>query len=289
MKKFAIMMAAVAAIVMGSCDSTPTAKMENEQDSVSYAAGVVLGTNLTQMMQYRMGIDSAYIQDFIRGIKDGMAIGKDTAKFAYVSGMQMGYSIKSQQLKGLSQQLTGSDSVDYINYETFLAAYLAAAKGDSVKMQAEEANIYIMKLLESSESRKAERQFADNKKAGEAFMTEIAKKEGVKPLRDGVYYEVIQEGNGPVAADTSHVSLRYRGTLIDGTEFDKSARDDKDEPTTFAANQVIPGFSAALTSMPVGSKWKVYIPQEQAYGSRQAGQIKPFSALIFEIELVGIK
>ena len=86
---------------------------------------------------------------------------------------------------------------------------------------------------------------------------------------------------------TKYFIVPYKGTLIDGTQFDSSY--DRKEPTTFRANQVIKGWTEALTMMPVGSKWELYIPQDLAYGAREAGQIKPFSTLIFEVELVGIE
>ena len=94
-------------------------------------------------------------------------------------------------------------------------------------------------------------------------------------------------GRGEIPADTCKVKVNYKGTLIDGTEFDSSYK--RNEPATFRANQVIKGWTEALTMMPVGSKWELYIPQELAYGSRESGQIKPFSTLIFEVELVGIE
>ena len=100
-------------------------------------------------------------------------------------------------------------------------------------------------------------------------------------------YKIIKEGNGDVPTDSSKVKVNYKGTLIDGTQFDSSY--DRKEPTTFRANQVIKGWTEALTMMPVGSKWELYIPQDLAYGAREAGQIKPFSTLIFEVELVGIE
>ena len=100
-------------------------------------------------------------------------------------------------------------------------------------------------------------------------------------------YKIIKEGKGAVPTDSSKVKVNYKGTLIDGTQFDSSY--DRKEPTTFRANQVIKGWTEALTMMPVGSKWELYIPQDLAYGAREAGQIKPFSTLIFEVELVGIE
>ena len=116
-------------------------------------------------------------------------------------------------------------------------------------------------------------------------MAENAKKEGVKTLPSGVQYKVIKEGNGPIPADTSRVRLHYEGKTVDGKIFDSSYERGK-EPVEFIVRQNIPGFAEALTHMPVGSTWEVYIPAEQAYGDRDTGKIKPYSALIFKIELV---
>ena len=118
-------------------------------------------------------------------------------------------------------------------------------------------------------------------------MANIAKKAGIKKLANGVYYEVIKEGNGEIPADTSRVEVNYEGKLINDTVFDSSY--ERKSPATFRCNQVIPGWTEALTHMPVGSTWMVYIPQDQAYAEREAGQIKPFSALKFKIELLSIK
>lgn len=141
--------------------------------------------------------------------------------------------------------------------------------------------------METIKNKQLEKTYGDNKKAGEEYLAKIAKAEGVKKLANGVYYKVITEGKGEVPADTSRVKVNYEGKLIDGTVFDSSY--ERKEPTSFRCNQVIPGWTEALTHMPVGSTWEVYIPQEQAYGGREAGKIKPFSALTFKIELLGIE
>ena len=119
---------------------------------------------------------------------------------------------------------------------------------------------------------------------GKGIMT----KEGVVTTPSGLQYKIITKGTGEIPADSSKVKVNYKGTLIDGTEFDSSYK--RKEPATFRANQVIKGWTEALTMMPVGSKWELYIPQELAYGARETGgPIKPFSTLIFEVELVGIE
>ena len=127
----------------------------------------------------------------------------------------------------------------------------------------------------------------DNKKAGEKFMQENAKKPGVKTLPSGVQYKVIKEGTGALPKDTSMVTVNYEGRTIDGKVFDSSYK--RNQPAEMRANQVIKGWTEALVRMPAGSVWEVYIPQNLAYGEREAGEIKPFSALIFKIELLKVK
>jgi len=126
-----------------------------------------------------------------------------------------------------------------------------------------------------------------NKKEGEAFLAENKKKEGVKTLPSGLQYRVIKEGTGksPKAADT--VVCNYRGTLIDGTEFDSSYK--RGEPATFPLNQIIPGWTEALQLMKEGAKWQLFIPANLAYGEQSTGIIGPNSVLIFEIELISVK
>jgi FKBP-type peptidyl-prolyl cis-trans isomerase FklB len=125
------------------------------------------------------------------------------------------------------------------------------------------------------------------KAEGEKFLAENAKKEGVKVLPSGVQYKVIKEGTGAMPKDTSLVKVHYEGKTIDGKVFDSSYK--RNEPADFRANQVIKGWTDALVHMPAGSIWEVYIPQDLAYGERQQGtDIKPFSTLIFKIELIEV-
>jgi FKBP-type peptidyl-prolyl cis-trans isomerase FklB len=154
-------------------------------------------------------------------------------------------------------------------------------------MSVEEASQTAQTKMQIVKAEQREKMYGENKKACQEFMKKIAKKPGVKSLGNGVYYEVITEGKGEIPADTSRVKINYEGKLINDTVFDSSYQ--RGEPTTFRVNQVIPGFTAALTHMPVGSTWTVYIPQEQAYKDGDAGKIKPFSCLIFKIELIGIE
>ena len=125
-----------------------------------------------------------------------------------------------------------------------------------------------------------------NRDKEEKFLAANAKKEGVQVSASGLQYKVITKGTGEIPTASQKVKVNYRGTLIDGTEFDSSYK--RKQPSTFACNQVIKGWTEALTMMPVGSKWMIYIPQELAYGDRESGKIPPFSALVFEVELLEI-
>ena len=177
------------------------------------------------------------------------------------------------------------------NIDDLIAGFIQAIKGDSaaMKMSPREAQQYLQTYFVEAQAREAQ----ENKEAGEKFLAENKTKEGVQTTESGLQYKILTKGNGPIPADTNRVQVNYKGTLIDGTEFDSSYKrkdkNGKSKPATFSPKQVIKGWSEALTMMPVGSKWELYIPYDLAYGSRQSGKIKPFSALIFEVELVGIE
>ena len=130
-------------------------------------------------------------------------------------------------------------------------------------------------------------QYGDSKKEGEDFLAENTKKEGVITTESGLQYEVIKMGDGKKPTANDNVKVHYHGTFIDGTVFDSSV--ERGEPIVFGLNQVISGWTEALQLMPVGSKFKLYIPSDLAYGAQQAGQIPPYSTLIFEVELLGIE
>jgi FKBP-type peptidyl-prolyl cis-trans isomerase len=133
-----------------------------------------------------------------------------------------------------------------------------------------------------------ERQAAENRAEGEAFLTENAQREGVQVTDSGLQYEVLSPGDGPRPEATQTVTVHYRGTLLDGTQFDSSY--DRGEPISFALNRVIAGWTEGLQLMPVGSKYKLYIPSDLGYGERGAGgDIGPNATLVFEVELIDIK
>ena len=153
-------------------------------------------------------------------------------------------------------------------------------------MTQEEAVKYVQEKAEVIKSKSAEATYGANKEAGKKFLVENAKKPGVKQLPSGVQYKVIKEGNGEIPKDTSAVKVNYEGKTIDGKVFDSTYQ--RGEPVTMRANQVIKGWTEVLTRMPAGSVWEVYIPEDQAYGSREQLNIKPFSTLVFKIELISV-
>ena len=142
---------------------------------------------------------------------------------------------------------------------------------------------------QEKEIRAIQKRIADEKRAeGKAWLDANAKKEGVKVTPSGLQYRIIREGNGAVAANDEEVEVKYEGRLIDGTVFDSSYTRNP-QTTSFRPSQVIKGWTEALKMMPEGSEWEVYIPQELAYGERQAGKIPPYSTLIFKREEVKVK
>lgn len=143
-------------------------------------------------------------------------------------------------------------------------------------------------LMMEKQQQLAKEVAAKNKAAGEAFLAENKKKEGVTTTASGLQYKVITKGTGKIPTAQDTVVAHYKGTLITGTEFDNSFK--RNEPATFAVTGVIKGWQEALQIMPVGSKWEIYVPAELGYGDQGAGQvIPPGAALIFEIELISIK
>lgn len=286
MKKISIFMAIAAAASLASCTAqSPKANLKSDLDSLSYSLGMSQTRGLKEYLVGN-GVDTTYMAEFIKGLNEGAS--KTSKKdIAYMTGLQIGQQISGRMMKGVNQELFGSDSTKTISKENFLAGFVAGTLGKGGMMTAEQAQTYAQTAMERVKAKAMEEQFGPNKKAGEKFLAENKTKEGVKTTPSGLQYKVITEGKGAVPADTCNVKVNYKGTLIDGTEFDSSYK--RNESATFRANQVIKGWTEALTMMPVGSKWILYIPQELAYGSREAGQIKPFSTLIFEVELLSIE
>ena len=279
--------AAVAAVMISSCgNSTPRASLKNDVDTMSYAIGMAQTQGLKDYLVGSLGVDTAYMDDFIKGLNEGANAGDNKKKAAYYAGIQIGQQISNQMIVGINHEIFGYDSTKTISLKNFMAGFVAGTTGKGQKMSMEQAQSVAQAKMQEIKAKVAEETYGPNKLAGAKFMAENAKKEGVKTLESGVQYKVIKEGSGPMPKDTSMVKVHYEGRMIDGTVFDSSYT--RGEPVSLRANQVIKGFTEALVHMPVGSTWEVYIPQELAYGEREQGKIKPFSPLIFKIELLGL-
>ena len=289
MKKLSfVAVMAIAAIVFSACgNGTPRASLKTDIDSLSYAIGMAQTQGLKEYLVGRMGVDTAYMDQFIKGRNEGANAGDNKAKAAYYAGIQIGQQISTQMIRGINHDIFGDDSTKTISLKNFMSAFITGTMGKKGLMNVMEAQQLAQVKMEQIKAKSMEDLYGDNKAAGEKYVAEYAKKEGVKKLPGGVLYRVINVGTGALPKDTSNVEVNYEGKTIDGKVFDSSY--DRKQSATFRANQVIPGWTEALTHMPVGSKWEVVIPQEKAYGAREQREIKPFSALIFTIELLGIK
>ena len=279
--------AAVAAIMIASCgNGTPRASLKTDIDTMSYAIGISQTQGLKDYLVGSLGVDTAYMNEFIKGLNEGANAGDNKKKAAYYAGIQIGQQIANRMVKGINFQVFGNDSTKTISLKNFMAGFISATTGKHALMSVDSASILATSMMQSVKAKEMEKTYGPNREAGEKFLAANAKKEGVKMLEKGVQYKVIKEGTGAIPADTSLVEVHYEGRLIDGTVFDSSYK--RGEPTKFRANQVIKGWTEALCHMPAGSVWEVYIPQEQAYGEREQRDIKPFSALIFKIELISV-
>jgi FKBP-type peptidyl-prolyl cis-trans isomerase FklB len=286
MKKLNIFLAValVAAIAFSSCNSNkakmPTLK--TQIDSLNYAFGMANGDGIKN---YYIKGDSAKkaIESLMAGVNEGMKgkVEKENTELTDL-GTKIGTSLKEQKKSGLM-----GDSTLKVDINLIKQGLINGLRGSKVQMLPKDAQEYLQKTMTGLQAKKMEKLYGPNKIAGEKFLAENAKKPGVITTASGLQYEIIKKGNGPLPTDTSNVKVNYHGTLIDGTVFDSSV--ERKEPIVFKTNQVIKGWTEALKLMPVGSKYKLYIPQELAYAGADKGKIKPFSMLIFEVELISIE
>ena len=289
MKKFSFAaLAAISAVMMFACgNGTPKASLKSDIDTVSYAIGMAQTQGLKDYLVGRLGVDTAYMDAFIKGLNEGANAGDDKKRAAYFAGIQIGQQISNQMVKGINHELFGEDSTKTISLKNFMAGFVAGTIGKGGLMTVDSAAQVAQDMMRAIKAKNLEKEFGPNKEAGEKYLADNAKKEGVKVLPSGVQYKVLKEGTGALPKDTSLVKVHYEGKTIDGKVFDSSYS--RNQPADFRANQVIKGWTDALVHMPAGSVWEVYIPQELAYGERQQGaDIKPFSMLIFKIELLEV-
>ena len=247
--------------------------LNNQNDSLNYAFGYLNGD---EVARYILATDTTGEQkkEFIENINKGL---KSNVKNPQIVNMgeQIGKNIKEQEAGGL----IGEESLS-TDFALIKQGFINGLLGYTEEMTGEEAGEYIQNTMNTIK-------YGTVKEEGEKFLAENGLKEGVFTTESGLQYEIIKLGKGKKPSATDRVKVHYHGTLIDGTVFDSSV--DRGEPITFGLNQVIKGWTEGVQLMPVGSKFKFYIPQELGYGAQQAGSIPPYSTLIFEVELLEIE
>jgi FKBP-type peptidyl-prolyl cis-trans isomerase FklB len=288
MKKLSIVaVLAIAAAGFTACGNQgPKANLKTDVDTMSYAIGMAQTQGLKEYLVQSLDVDTTYMAEFIKGLNEGANAGDDKKKAAYYAGIQIGQQIANRMVKGINHEVFGEDSTKTISLKNFLAGFISGTTGKNGLMTPDSAQMVAQRLIQAIKTKEMAKSYGPNKAAGEKFLAANAKKAGVKTLAGGVQYKVLKEGTGAIPSDTSLVKVHYEGRLINDTIFDSSYK--RGEPATFRANQVIKGWTEALTHMPAGSVWEVYIPQELGYGERAQRNIDPFSALIFKIELLEV-
>ena len=253
-------------------------------DTFSYYYGRANTHGLREYLVQRLGVDTAYIEDFLKGFKTSEFSKKDMREKARLAGIEIRKQLEEQILPSSNKQV--NDSVDMLNKELFIEGFRRGISREPWSISMDSTQVLIKKQLDYYTRVNNERKYAANKKAGEDFLVANSMKEGVVVASSGLQYKVLSKGTGAIPKPTDKVSVHYEGRLVDGTVFDSSYQ--RKRPATFAVNQVIQGWIQALTMMPVGSKWEIYVPQELAYAERDQGKIPPFSCLIFTVELLEI-
>ena len=250
-----------------------TIALNTQNDSINYAFGYLNGDEIAR---YVLLLDTTgqLTKDFITNINKGL---KSTVKNPQIVNMgeQIGKNIKAQEAQGLIGE--PSLATDFVLIKQ---GFINGLLGFTEQMDGTQAGEYIQNTMNTIK-------YGTVKEDGEKFLAENALKEGVTTTESGLQYEVIKMGKGKKPAATDRVKVHYHGTLTDGTVFDSSV--ERGEPTSFGLNQVIKGWTEGLQLMPVGSKFRFYIPQELGYGAQAAGSIPPYSTLIFEVELLSIE
>lgn len=249
----------------------------------SYAYGIAQTNGLMGYLVQRLGVDTAYVSYFLSGFDEPVYDEQSKQMKAYTAGKDIRQQVENQIIAQVNKQI--NDSVDLLNKERFVEGFRAAIAGNAT-LTADSAQTISTKQLDYYHAAKMEAKYGKNRIEGEEFLKENAKKDSVVTTKSGLQYKVLTAGTGATPTATQKVKVNYEGRLINGTVFDSSYQ--RKQPATFGCNQVIKGWTEALTMMPVGSKWELYIPQELAYGAREAGKIPPFSMLIFTVELLDI-
>lgn len=250
-------------------------------DTFSYLLGMANSNGLKAYLSQRMGIDTAYVEDFLKGFQQKELTEADKREKARLAGMEIREQVETQVWSNANRQI--DDSVDVLNHEQFIKGFQNGILPVDTTFSMDSAQSLVQKQMAYYHKVKMEKKYGANRVVGEQFLKLNAKQDSVQTTASGLQYKVITMGTGEKPQKTDRVKVDYEGRLIDGTVFDSSYK--RGKPATFPVGQVIAGWTEALCMMPVGSKWEVYVPQELGYGDREQQKIPPFSCLVFTVEL----
>ena len=254
-------------------------------DTFSYAYGKANTQGLKLYLSQRMGIDTTYMDDFMKGFEQMALTETDKKEKARLAGIEIRAQLENQILPAANRQI--DDSVQVLVKQRFVDGFKDGIMQANMYITMDSTQKLVRKQMDYYHNVKMEKKYGANRLAGEEFLKLNAKKDSVQTTPSGLQYKVITMGTGEKPQPTQKVKVNYEGRLIDGTVFDSSFKHGK--PVTCPCNQVIKGWTEALCMMPVGSKWELYVPQQLAYGDREQGKIPPFSTLVFTVELLSIE
>ncbi len=293
MKKTIYAVAAATMLICSqACNNVPKADLTGEVDSLSYSIGVTqCDVRLKDMLNMQFEIDSTNYNALIKGfLKGANTTNKD--KIAEAIGFQLGMQFGESALERNSAYFFSGDTTKLLNKDAIINAWVNTFLGTDTKLNLEEARGFINDFQTKLHAQNMEKQYADWKKRNEDFLAENAKQEGIITTESGLQYKMIKKGTGKIPDETTELYVTYTGTLVDSTQFDSSYKEDrktkkmKNNPLKTKPNGgVIEGWKEILSTVPVGSKLILYVPAELGYGARQMAKIKPFSTLIFEMEI----
>lgn len=264
---------AVVAPMLCSCglsgSNEVAVELKNRDDSLSFAVGMLVSSEMPRAMT-ELGIDESTLDDFVRGLCDAFPVDDSPEAIAYSHGVVMASAAKDL-LESADAAIYPGDTVKKVNRQLFLEALKASAYNKGEVMPRDVAvNYYNESIFRS---------------ASEEFIRNNKERPGVVVLPSGVQYKVEEMGTGKVATSADVVSCIYKGTYPNGSLFDSSRGYEADLPV----KSVVPGLAEVLTTLPEGTSCMVYIPWEKAYGAEGYSNIPPYSALVFELEIVKIK
>ena len=273
-------------VVTDSCTSFQKTEIKTDIDTLSYFFGYSQTDGFKNYLAEQAGIDSTHMDAFFKGFKEGSKnYGPDD--IAYIEGVRIAHMVNNQLIESANRDIFLGDPTKTINRKAVLSGFYHGIKNPGDKMKIIQAQTISEAKMDDIRQEAAKTKFDYNITTGEKFLAENKNKDGIKTTSSGLQYKIIKEGTGEIPGESAKVRINFRGTLVDGQEFDSSYHNNA--PAFFRVNQVIKGWTEALKMMPVGSKWMLYIPHELGYGAKEQGLIPPFSALIYEIELLGIE